>query len=49
MTLKAKAAVLENGKKHKIGEVFETDEKTGLILIEYGWAEKVEKKKKKTK
>ena len=46
MTLKAKADILENYKRHKAGEIFETDEETGLVLLEYGWAEKAEPKKR---
>ncbi|MBQ1792607.1 MAG: hypothetical protein II008_20725 [Oscillospiraceae bacterium] len=34
----AKADILENQKKHKAGTEFETDDATGLVLIEYGWA-----------
>jgi len=49
MTLKAKADVLENGKRHKAGEIFETDEKTGLVLLEYGWAEEAEQKRTRRK
>lgn len=38
MRLLAKADILENQKKHKAGTEFETDDATGLVLIEYGWA-----------
>lgn len=49
MKLKAKADILENYKRHKTGEIFETDEETGLSLVEMGWAEKVETKKTRKK
>lgn len=49
MKLKAKADILENYKRHKTGEVFETDDETGLTLLEMGCAEKVEEKPKKKK
>jgi hypothetical protein len=49
MKLLAKADILENQKKHKAGDTFETDEATGLLLLEMGWAEEVKEKPKKKK
>lgn len=45
----AKADILENGKKHKTGTEFDTDEATGLVLLEYGWAAEIKKAAKKAK
>lgn len=55
MRLLAKADILENSKRHKAGTAFETDDATGLVLVNYGFAEELaampvkEKPKKKAK
>lgn len=49
MKLLAKADILENNKKHKAGTKFETDEGTGLVLLEMGWAEKLPEEKPEAK
>lgn len=49
MKAKALKHILENGKRHKPGEVFETDAETLKTLVEFGHAEKVEEPKKKTR
>jgi hypothetical protein len=41
MKMLAKADILENNRKHKAGAEFETDNATGLVLLEYGWAVEV--------
>lgn len=45
MKLLAKADIIFAAKKFKAGTVFETDENTAGLLLEYGWAEVVEEVK----
>ena len=49
MRMLAKADILENGKKHKTGAEFDTDEATGLVLLRFGWAAEIETPEEKPK
>jgi len=49
MRMLAKSDILENGKKHKTGAEFDTDEATGLVLLRYGWAAEIEPADEKPK
>lgn len=41
MKLRARADILLENKRYKAGEIIETDEATGLLLLKFAWAEEV--------